>query len=73
MTSVQQQHTQKPGGLHAVRPVDDTVSEIANKVKPQIEAKMTRSLTTFEPKQVSTQVSGPNYRLYGPVIIPVYN
>jgi hypothetical protein len=72
MASVQQQTEQRPGGIKATRPVDDTVTDIAMKIKPQIEAKLTRSLSTYEPKQVATQVSGPNYRLYGPVILPVF-
>ncbi len=67
MTSVQS-NIQTLVSTQQSRPIDDSVSSIAKKIKPQIEQRLAKSLSTYEPKQVRTQECQSGfYRLYGTV------
>lgn len=50
------------GGFGAEKPMKPQVSEIAMKVKPQVEAKMNATYATYEPLTFATQVvAGTNF------------
>ena len=46
----------RPGGLSESRPVDDNVKSMVMKVRPDVEKKLSRSFTKFEPTEYSSQV-----------------
>lgn len=50
------------GGFGEAKPVDDSVKQVANEIKPKVEAALNSKYTVYEPVSYKTQVvAGTNF------------